>query len=812
MLNMNRLLIFLLLIGALVSPAADITLAENGTAAAVIVIPEKAKPVVDFAAKELAKHLKAMTGADFPIMTDPGSKTGIFLGFGEASGFVPDEYVIKAKDGRIDIYGKDAGGPASLFNLFFDNPDKGTLRGVYNFLDSLGVRWLAPGKDGVHIPFRSELRIPEQDIHFIPCFQDRQITDTWNFMQKYMDAKEYTENASELFLWGLRNNASTRNMVPGCHSEHSIGLYKNPEWLAHPEAQQLDSTGKRDPRHSCWTDPFTKEIWLRAVDGYFSGKTPKECGFDLNGYLHSKWPFPFISPNEFMIDLADHYTNHDGRCRCERCNEFRKNHPCADDTEIVWHVLGEIADHVNEKYPGCFISTLVYPPKRLIPQTIRKPKNIRVRLCLPGAIDLLYPEKLEQDMKLLRDWGAFLGAENIPLWIYQCRAAFGEYLPGIPEPYPHLTAKYIRLVKPLCAGMYQENHAMSHTARNLDVYLFLRMIWNPERDVEKELDEYFTLYYGPAAAPAKELFTLLENNWFKLEKVLRNDLEKRSDLGVVKTDKDTARKLAWSQVYSAEEMEKITALAEKILRHAPAGSAYAKRAGLLQKYLVRIMLEERSCIMDKEERRRKLRIPVPEITLSEDFPSEENWSLVQEFKLVPAKKNGAGLKADGSFKLLTANDTLFLRAVLVEPRMSETRTDPARLSGDPGIWKDNCIELFFFAEKSGKFWQIIVNDNNAWSSRTRDRILNRWEQMKDLKQKTERKADGWTAEIAIPLNELKTDKSDLRFNFTRERNIIGPNKTEYSTWSPLATTGNWNNADNYGSLIFEKQTQTSDNK
>ena len=38
--------------------AAEITLAENGQAKAGIVIPEKAKPIIRFAAQELAEHLK----------------------------------------------------------------------------------------------------------------------------------------------------------------------------------------------------------------------------------------------------------------------------------------------------------------------------------------------------------------------------------------------------------------------------------------------------------------------------------------------------------------------------------------------------------------------------------------------------------------------------------------------------------------------------------------------------------------------------------------------------------------------------------
>ena len=131
--------------------AADITLAENGNAKATIVIPANAKRVVKFAATELASYLKKITGATFAVGTNPGKDVNIYLGMGNTKGLDKHSFVISAKGKRIDIYGKDSqpqGRVDFYFNLFYDNQEQGTLRGVYNFLDSLGVRWLAPGKDG----------------------------------------------------------------------------------------------------------------------------------------------------------------------------------------------------------------------------------------------------------------------------------------------------------------------------------------------------------------------------------------------------------------------------------------------------------------------------------------------------------------------------------------------------------------------------------------------------------------------------------------------------------------------------------------
>lgn len=798
---MKTLFFFLAALAGSLLSAAEITLAENGTTTTVIVIPEKAKPIVTFAARELSEHLARMTGAKFPIGVKPGPDVNFYLGFGKAGDFQSDEFVINAQGKRIDIYGKDSSARVDLFNYYYDNTEKGTLCGVHYFLDQLGVRWLAPGKNGVYIPVRKTLRIPGQQLRFKPFFYHRLILDGWDFMKIHPDAKEYVKGTGEVFLWAIRNHASPRNMVRGNHSERHLKLFENPEWLAHPTAHQQMKDGRRNPHYSCWTDPFTKEIWMRAADGYFAGKLPQECGFpNLKGYLNSKWPFPFFAPEEFMICLEDHYSGNDARCWCARCQKFRKEHPCPDDTELIWPVIADVARVIGKKYPGRFITTVVYPPKSELPKLVELPKNIRVRISREGPRRLIFPEKHEADLKYLREWGKIIGPKNIPVGVYQCAAGFGSFLPGILDTYPHLWSRYIREIKPVCAGLYCQNILEPHTARNLDVYIFMRLMWNPDLDIEQELDAYFQLYYGPAAAPAKKLFALLENNWIRIEREVLS--ERYEKIGLAGRDKVYYQKKIWSRIYTPAEMKKIDALMAQIKKLAPKGSPYARRAELLQKYLVQWMKDARSEVMDKDDKRQQLKMIVPSSS-AVDFPSADEWKKAPEYKLISARKLSSGLQAPGSFRLLASGDNLFIRADLKEPDMADSKTVIGRKNGDPDIWKDNCIELFFYAEKSKKFWQLIINDNNAWSSQTRTRVLFRWIQMPGVKVKTQRRADGWTAAIVIPLKELKTDRTDLRFNFTRERNVNGQ-PDERATWSPLATSGNWHGVENYVTVTFEK--------
>lgn len=111
------------------------------------------------------------------------------------------------------------------------------------------------------------------------------------------------------------------------------------------------------------------------------------------------------------------------------------------------------------------------------------------------------------------------------------------------------------------------------------------------------------------------------------------------------------------------------------------------------------------------------------------------------------------------------------------------------------------VKYKFYAEKSQKLRQVIVNDRSAWSSLTWEKKLPRREQLKGLKTAVRRTPDGWAADIAIPVSALQTDRSGLRFNCMRERSLKGK-KTEFSTWSPLAMLGNWQGVNNCGTLVF----------
>jgi hypothetical protein len=496
-----------------------------------------------------------------------------------------------------------------------------------------------------------------------------------------------------------------------------------------------------------------------------------------------------------MIDPMDHSVGCDGRCRCQRCNEFREKYPCTDDSELVWKVIAEVAESIKAKHPGKFISTLVYPPKMELPKYVKIPDNVRVRICIQGPLNIPTPNRMKPELDLVKLWSNTLGGNKPPLWTYQCEAAFMRKLPGMPETYPHQTAEFLKMFRNDMSGMFFEQHALSQTYRNLDMYIAARMMWNPDRDIEQELTDYFKAYYGPAAEPAQKLFKRFEDNWVKYWKLAMPDKPKSETIGVASPAKEL-QKLVWTKVYNQDEMRSIDTMVAAIEKAASVDPVYAKRAGLLRPWIFNIMKAERAEVMDKAEAQQKIIAQVPVVKAE---PTASDWASAPVCQLGSASRLKPRLEIGGQFQLLRFGDTLFLRAELKEPKLADSLTKKDRKPGDSNIWQDNDMEIFLYSVGKKDLWQIIVNDQGNWASQKINAGKSEWPPLEKFQVKVQPSADGWVAEAAIPLGQLGS--GELRFNLTRNRQIKDqPN--ELSTWSPLAKVGNWHDPENYGTLVF----------
>jgi len=123
---------------------------DDGTVLAAIVLPEQPTPAESYAAYELQRLLRRITGKTVGIQGRDQTPEGglVFLGRAATNqqavlrGLPTDSFVVHHAPGALALAG---------------NSDLGTLYAVYDFLARQGCQWLYPGSGGETIPQRETL-------------------------------------------------------------------------------------------------------------------------------------------------------------------------------------------------------------------------------------------------------------------------------------------------------------------------------------------------------------------------------------------------------------------------------------------------------------------------------------------------------------------------------------------------------------------------------------------------------------------------------------------------------------------------------
>jgi len=155
-------------------------------------------------------------------------------------------------------------------------------------------------------------------------------------------------------------------------------------------------------------------------------------------------------------------------------------------------------------------------------------------------------------------------------------------------------------------------------------------------------------------------------------------------------------------------------------------------------------------------------------------------------------------------RLGRVKQTLFL---LVEGQ--EPRTDNLHAQAtvrDENAWQDECVEVFFDANRDGRsFHQIVINhlgtifDQYSDGSGPQGDID--WNA--DIEHAVYVSETGWTLEMALPMSQLTESRDPLSgqvwgFNLARIRIT---NSSEYGQWVP--TYGSALRPDRFGFLIID---------
>lgn len=453
---------------------AEFKVVEEGRPCAVVMCGDDSD-ATKFAAKELCRYVKAMTGAELPVAADGGSGgTNAMRIVSAKSGLRRDEIAI----------GMDAGG--RVLEISGDGP-RGGIWAVYELLEHWGVRFFAPKIE--KIPETKALSLPDGfSRSSAPAFEHRSpsaipldhsvggVGPAWAV--KLRISREYSD----------RKYGGKRDRVIG--GGHTLGnkyfVDAAKHFEAHPEWYALIGGKRVKDGQLCFSNGEMREELLDEV-------RKKLAAAEGNGGIR-------------IVKLS--YLDNNRFCKCDGCAALRRRWGGAAVGPAL-EIANFVARGIEGDFPGVRVETLAYWDWVNPPKTVPEPlhTNVYVRICQNGnkALPVAAQPNL---MARLNGWSA-LAPGRLAIWDWD--ACFRNYI----TPYPtyHLYGEDFRTYRSL--GVKAVNSQLPHGADFADfvelrTYLYSRLAWNPDLDGEALAKEWIDFCCGAAAPEIWEYYRLVE--------------------------------------------------------------------------------------------------------------------------------------------------------------------------------------------------------------------------------------------------------------------------------------------------------------
>jgi hypothetical protein len=802
------------------APVAATWLIQDGRARAEIVIAERPPRMVALAARELQEHLLKISGAKLPIATEPSSDcpAQIYVGrslhtdrlgirddglphgafrlvsgrnwlvlLGHDSDYEPPscyfrgggqskvpEFLkqwdadVAARASRIAVdLASDKWDP-HLYYLWkeyssklgiWEKDQRGSLNAVYAFLQTLGVRWYAPGELGQIIPQKSSIELPRVEKTVRPDFALR-------FPYQY--GRNFFCNKPDEILWQLRMGFHQAPELIG-DSYAGIGhgiqqvIGREEVKRAHPEYYKLEN-GHRvtDGRWQLYGAPCLTSPALFAANVRYV-----RAMFDLFGE-----PMISVMPTDGYVST----------CQCDTCKT--RGSPergyAGMISDYVWDYVNRIAAEVRKTHPDRKVSCLAYGAYFLPPESIAQLEpNVQVGLAQHrcGDGETANPARRAEILAVRRQWQKKIPPGHPPFFIYDYYryAVPGGKTQFLPVFFPHAIAADLRSLKGLSWGDFVEvyrpigdDKVDSIGVTHLNLYVTAKLWWDADQDVDKLLDEYYALYYGPARDEMKAFIAYCEASWPALDK-------------------------------SPEKIAQVFVLLQKAEAKAGSDSVYAQRIAQLAGYL--------RPLTDLARQLSAPRGPVPEYRLREREAKDIRldgrlddafWKGIEPR---PLRETETGRRAASrtTFMAAYAHGSIYFGIKCLDAG-AKALACPATKRDDMALFDGECVELLLETQ-CHSYYQIAVSPPGSLVDIDRAEGLNTlWSS--NIEVATHMDDGCWSMEIRVPVADpmqadvdpnhgvagrLPSETYPWHFNVARQ--AIRDNGVEHSAFSPTGVPG-----------------------
>jgi hypothetical protein len=485
---MSRLVAASLLLAVAV-PASAVELVKDGKPAATIVAdappapkaapkggkkraPEAAAGGEGQAVRLLVQWVKKITDAELPVADKAGAGPAIYVGRAAVrAGLKLDDIDSPTREGvRIVVEDKRV--------LIGGQSDAATVKAVCRFLEELGCRYLMDGPLGEVYPRSRDLAVRPITITERPGLLER-------------NPKGPTWRGG---YWKEWNGAGGENFG---HA-HSWGRYiPKGTFAQHPEYFAMGADGKRkDGDWLCTSNPAVREMFADQVISAIKG-----------GTRH-----PSISPPDGR-----------GYCQCEKCkaqDDPKSIEPSSGSVSMsnrYADFFDDVGRRVAKACPDSVLSFYVYadytqPPtvaKKLSPNLCATIAPIRY--CRLHALGDPHCPSRKQQVEMVDGWAKV--ASRLGYYNYMYNLADGSL------PMCKLTPCRVEFPALASRGLtYMTIEVLSNWyVYGPQIYLSLRLAYDPKADAAALFDDYCTKFYGPAAGPMRAYWLGIDEATAKLE-------------------------------------------------------------------------------------------------------------------------------------------------------------------------------------------------------------------------------------------------------------------------------------------------------
>lgn len=768
-------------------------LVEKGRAAAEIVTAGQPARMARLAAGELQAYIEKISGARLPIVQEPSAgATRVYVGVSahtarlglEVGGLSDGAFRIASGPGWLALLGPDrdfepvepwgrrrqdseqvdrewagiTGEPfRSPFHWLYmhhypdldvwEFDDAGTLNAVHEFLRGLGVRWYAPGELGQVLPRRADIPLPADNRVVRPDFAVRNL--------RYGYAQH---GLGEIAAWNLRlgfdpGHRRLGHVQPGHGIKWVTGRPEMRE--AHPEFYALRD-GERAREAPCLSSEglFEKHVkFVRALLDHYGE--------------------PMVN-----IDMPDGYGGM--MCQCERCRGQLTPERGANGamSDYVWGYLDRVAREIHRSHPDRMVGGLAYSAYQLPPEKIETmTPNLAIIECRWRS-HFHDPQTRDRFRAIREAWLAKLPSREWYIWDYYLHGRPGSR--GLPVYFPRLAAADLRELKGVSRGdlieTYKHHDQVDYRPTmpehdydplaidHLNIYVTSRLWWDAGLDLDALLEEYYTLYYGPARAQMKAFIEYSEQHWPGMNR-------------------------------DAEKIGRALALLEAAQAAVEPDTVHGRRVQRVAGYVQPLYALREQLGRKRENVPRARVLPWPALErkkLDGRLDDEQYWPPLRTLPLVGLDKGDPAPRDRGTWvRVFRAGEALYFGIRCVEP-------DIAGLAAGRGgdIRAGDFIEILL-ETSTYSYYRITVNSAGALADADRgeDGAGERWQSGAEAAVHV---GDGyWSVEVRVPLagdgaravdpllgvnGRMPSETYPWYFNVVRQR--VRGDQTERYAYSP----------------------------